>query len=70
MDGVTMSIRRTALRALTTALIVMSGACVAPPPSANPNASASPRGSIGDTVKTNQGMVQGAIADGVAVFKG
>jgi para-nitrobenzyl esterase len=69
MDGVEMTIQRTALRALTAALILMSGACVAPPPSANSSA-ASPRGSIGDTVKINQGMVQGAIADGVAVFKG
>ena len=64
-----MSIQRTALRALATALILMSGACVAPPPGANSSA-ASSRGSIGDTVKTNQGMVQGVIADGVAVFKG
>jgi para-nitrobenzyl esterase len=64
-----MSIQRTALGALTTALILMSGACVAPPPSANSSA-VSPRGTIGDTVKTNQGMVQGAVADGVAVFKG
>jgi para-nitrobenzyl esterase len=64
-----MSIQRTALWALTTALILMSGACVAPPPSANSSA-VSPRGTIGDTVKTNQGMVQGAVADGVAVFKG
>jgi para-nitrobenzyl esterase len=63
-----MSIQRTALRTLTTALMLMSGACVAPPP--HVNSSASPRGSVGDTVKTNQGMVQGAIADGVAVFKG
>jgi para-nitrobenzyl esterase len=64
-----MSIQRTALWAMTTALILMSGACVAPPPSANSSAG-SPRGTIGDTVKTNQGMVQGAVADGVAVFKG
>jgi len=64
-----MSIQRTALWALTTALILMSGACVAPPPSANSSA-VSPRGTIGDTVKTNQGMVQGEVADGVAVFKG
>ena len=38
-DGEAMSIQRTALRALTTALILMSGACVAPPPNANSSAS-------------------------------
>jgi para-nitrobenzyl esterase len=63
-----MSITRKALRALATALILASGACVAPTQNASPATSL--RTAIGETVKTNQGLVRGAIADGVAVFKG
>jgi para-nitrobenzyl esterase len=59
--GKPMSIRRIAVRAVVIVLTLAGGACVAP----GQNAS-----SIGDTVKTTQGRVQGVIADGVTVFKG
>jgi para-nitrobenzyl esterase len=63
-----MSIRRLAQRALATACILTSGACMAP--TQNANVATASRATIGTTVKTNQGLVQGADTTGVLVFKG
>ena len=61
-----MSLRSLAIRIGATALTLILVSCAAP----TQDVSSSERGPIGDTVKISQGRLQGAVADGVAVFKG